>query len=239
MATTNRTLQFTGYAYGNVPVQITANINNVTVFNGPVNTLDQPMPNPDIDMNLAPVLFSVEGTDLFPVDFSGSYPMTMTVTDGLGAVVRDINSNYMQQASVLADNCTMTEATISGTELVFNSVTGTVIPGMNLTGSGIAVSTVIVNGSGTNWTVNKSQTVPATTITGTLPVPGNATAFLACYNGTPINSESTPDTRSSVTIDGEKQVPPMAVSQGTFTWLIPAGSVLGYNLNVGVGSVAQ
>ena len=58
--------------------------------------------------------------------------------------------------------------TIGGTTLtVTGSVTGTIVVGMGLTGTGVADNTVIVSGSGTTWTVNISQTVnPAVTITG-------------------------------------------------------------------------
>ena len=78
---TNRTLQFLGYALGTSPVQITASINDTVVFTGPVETLD-PGLKYSLDASPYPVLFSVDSTDLFPTTFSGSYPVTMTVTGG-------------------------------------------------------------------------------------------------------------------------------------------------------------
>ena len=90
----DRTLQFCGYAYGDVPVQLNAHINGQLVFSGAVDTLNEPLPLPTIDMANAPPLFSVTSS-LFSTDFSGSYPMTVTVGTGTGTYVCAINSNYM------------------------------------------------------------------------------------------------------------------------------------------------
>jgi hypothetical protein len=91
----NRTVQFCGYAYGNVPVQLNAHINGTLVFQGEIPTLDQPVPTPDIDMSSAPVLFTVSENTLFSTDFSGSYPMTVSVANGSGVYFGDVLSNYM------------------------------------------------------------------------------------------------------------------------------------------------
>jgi hypothetical protein len=168
----DRTLQFCGYAYGNVPVQLNAHINGQLVFGGVVDTLDEPLPDPDINMANAPPLFSVTSS-LFSTDFSGSYPMTVSVGTGTGIFVCAINSNYMPTESV-----------------------------------------------------------------GNVIIPGNATGFLTCFDGTPTNSEGTPDPRSSVTLDAVVQVPPQVVSLGCWTWVVPQGSTLGHNLNISLGNVA-
>jgi len=54
---------------------------------------------------------------------------------------------------------------ISGSTLTVSGVTGTIQAGQGITGSGVAVGTIIISGSGTSWTVNISQTVSSTTIT--------------------------------------------------------------------------
>lgn len=59
------------------------------------------------------------------------------------------------------------------------------------------------------------------------------------YTGNPINSESTPDPRSSVQIDGVTQVPPLPTSLGVWNWYIPANSTFTYNWNISVGQVAN
>ena len=167
----NRTIQFCGYAYGSVPVQLNAHINGQLVFSGTVDTLNEVIPDGQADMTTAPVLFSVTESELFPTTFSGSYPMTVSVATGYGIIICQTNSNYM----------------ISG-----------------------------------------GPDGPFT--------PGNATTFLSCFTGTPTNSESTTDSRSSVQINGIAQVPPMSTSLGQWAWQVDAGSTLECNFNVSVGS---
>lgn len=54
---------------------------------------------------------------------------------------------------------------ISGTTLTVSTVTsGTIVAGLMLSGSGVSGNTYIVSGSGTSWTVSKSQTVSSTRI---------------------------------------------------------------------------
>ena len=72
------------------------------------------------------------------------------------------------------------------------------------------------------------------------PNPGNygtVDNFLPCYGGTPTNSEGTPDVRSSVMFNGVQQVPPNPASEGCWVWIVPSGSTLSYNFNVGIGMV--
>ena len=166
-----RTMKFCGYAYGNVPVQLNAHINGVQVFSGTVATLNETMPDADLDMKDAPALFTVENSELFLTTFEGFYPMTLSVATGDGVLVADTLTNY------------------------------------------------------TLWVDTNGD-----------PQQGTADKFVSSYDGTPVNSESTPDPRSSVTIDGAAQVPPLEPSPGIWTWVVPAGSTLACNLNVSVGS---
>ena len=118
---------------------------------------------------------------------------------------------------------------------------GTVAIGQLLTGTDIVANTRIESGSDTTWIVNNSQTVPNTTITGIviIPGPGVADEYQPCYNGNPTNSEDTPDIRSGVIIDGIAQVPPLPKSRGLWGWIVPSGSTIAYNLNVSLGNCAQ
>ena len=234
----NRTLQFLGYAYGNAPVLLNAHINGIIVFSGEVPTIDAPLPStPGLPGNQT--LFSVENSPLFSTDFSGAYPMTISVANGYGVLVGDITCNYMSGYSSI--DAVMDNSSISGTTLTVGTLTsGTIVNGQLLSGDSILANTKIISGSGSTWTVNQSQAVTATTITGQkfTQSPGNATEFIQCFNGTPTNSEGTPDPRSSVTIDGVVQVPPEPASLGVWVWEIDPGSTLGYNLNVSLGNVA-
>jgi hypothetical protein len=63
---------------------------------------------------------------------------------------------------------TMLTSTITGTTLTIGSVSaGTVALNMKLTGTGVAADTTIIAGSALSWTVDRTQTVTSTTITGT------------------------------------------------------------------------
>ena len=68
---------------------------------------------------------------------------------------------------------------------------------------------------------------------------GQAEYFGTSYRGTPVNSESTPDPRSSVYINGKQQVPPLPPSQSTWCWAIPSPATMTYNWNIGVGQVGN
>ena len=238
---TNRTLEYIGYAYGNTPVTVTALINEAVVFSSTVTTLDQAIPLPDtIDLSTYPVLFSLENNDLFSTDFSGSYPMTLTVNGGYGIAVGAVLSNYMLGTLEVNQTSIMENSSIDGTTLTIGSISsGNVFTGQELTGSTIMPGTYIISGSGLSWTVNNSQTVSSTSVTGTYykSAPGNATGFLNCFTGTPTNSEGTPDCRSSVTINGITQVPPNVPSKGVWTWVIESGQILKYNLNISLGNI--
>lgn len=68
---------------------------------------------------------------------------------------------------------------------------------------------------------------------------GTVDNFAQCYNGTPTNSEGTPDPRSSVYVNGVQQVPPLVASLGCWTWIVPTVGTLTYNWNIGVGQVGN
>ena len=237
----NRTLQFYGLAYGDSNVSLTAIINGTTVFSGEVPTVNSQISNNDT------LLFSLENSVLFPTNWQGSLPMSITVTGGNGVIFNDVNSNYIQ-SGIVVEQVVMENSSIEGNVLTVGTVTsGTVTANLKLSGNGVFSNTFIQSGSGSTWIVatrpdpSVGQSVPSTTIIGKIynPIPGNATAYFCCYNGTPTNSENTPDPRSSVTIDGVAQVPPLVPSQGVWTWQVPTGSTIAYNLNVSLGNCAQ
>ena len=228
----NRTLQFFGYAYGDVPVQLNAHINGTLVFSGAVATLNEVMPPFDIDMSSAPVLFSVAESALYPISYSGAYPMTISVATGYGIAVCKTLCNYMGSGTDLVEF----SGSISGTTLTVSSVTsGEVKVGQNISGTGVTPGTFVVSGNGSSWVVSIDQTVGETTINGRIRVTGTADVFSQCFHGIPANSEGTPDSRSSVQLNGVQQVPPVEPSWGEWTWLVDSGSTLEYNFNVSAG----
>jgi hypothetical protein len=231
----NRTIQFCGYAYGNVPVQLNAHINGQTVFSGAVPTLNETPAFP-VDWVNAPVLFSVTESALFPTSFSGSYPMTVSVATGRGIALSGTNSNYMPSLVTEVEF----SGAISGTTLTVSGVTsGEIRCGQIILGAGITSGTKIISVYAP-WSVNTSQTVSETSITGAIPIPGTATDFCICVSGNPIippNSEGTCDSRSSVQINGVPQIPPRTpTTQGNWPWWVEAGSTIEYNFNISAGS---
>ena len=235
-----RTLQFYGSAYGDSNVSLTATINGTTVFSGEVATINTPILLPPTPPS-ATVLFSIDNSPLFPTNWYGSYPMSITVTGGYGVVFDNIYCNYMHKPTAITQSI-MENSSIDGNVLTVGTVSyGTIAIGQTLIGTELAPRTRIVSGSDTTWIVNHSQTVPNTTITGDLVTlnPGVAEEYYPCYYGNPVNSENTSDTRSSVIIDGVPQVPPNEPSKGLWTWVVPNGSTIAYNLNVSLGNCAQ
>jgi hypothetical protein len=238
--TTNRTLQFLGYAIGTSPVQITASINDTVVFSGAVETKDLSLID-KLNPLAYPVLFSVDNSDLFPTTFSGSYPMTMTVTGGEAVVVGDVLSNYMDHTEYNKRG-ELINASINGNTLTFESATGNVSAKMALFGKGLEPRTIITDGNGTTWTVDKNQTVgPSTISVGKwVDIASSASDFVRCYNGQPTNSESSIDVRSDVTIDGQAVTRQrLPESSGTWSWEVSTGSTLVHNLNVSMGNTAS
>ena len=110
---TNRTINFYGYAYGDVPVQLNAHINGELVFSGAVSTLNEAMPDTNgFDMSTAPILFSVTESALFPIDFAGTYPLTLSVATGDGILQCNTFSNYMEQITKIDDKWVTTPGTV-------------------------------------------------------------------------------------------------------------------------------
>ena len=94
----------------------------------------------------------------------GTYP---TVSETPSVYINPASSTQIttQASSTIATNtiiATSTASSITGTALSITVGTGTVAIGQYITGSGVLQGTVITAGSGTSWTVNKSQTVAST-----------------------------------------------------------------------------
>ena len=140
-----RTLQFYGLAYGDSNVSLTATINGTTVFSGEVPTINSPVPVPPVDFSNEIILFSIENSTLFPTNYSGAYPMSITVSGGYAAAFNDINCNYMPTGNVTATTV-MENSSISGNVLTVGTVSsGTVAIGQMLTGTDVLAGTQIHN----------------------------------------------------------------------------------------------
>lgn len=163
----NRTLQFFGKAYGTEPVRIIAHINNQLVFDGTVNTVDAPINVEDTES----VLFSVGPSPLFPVDFEGTVPMTVSVELG-DVVLGEVYSNLMR--GVVITGATKITGAVNGRALTTSLVeSGTVAEYCALSGdpvdatalspnmpnSGQISQLMVVAGGGTSGQVGKNTYV--------------------------------------------------------------------------------
>jgi len=93
--TTYRNLKFYGHAYGSSPVTLDVKINGQQVF---LNTVTTGSGNLPLELNTIvfdQVLFEINDTTLFPVDFGGSYSHSITVIGGDAVILRDVTCNYM------------------------------------------------------------------------------------------------------------------------------------------------
>jgi hypothetical protein len=78
---TTRTVKILGLAYGSTPAEISVSVDGATVYSGTVTTVDTSLPAlPDLDLSNTTVEFC---NFELPMDFSGTKPMTCSVTSGL------------------------------------------------------------------------------------------------------------------------------------------------------------
>jgi hypothetical protein len=87
---TNRTIKFNGQGFGDVPVTVTVTANDNIVYQGEINTVDQPLPLPSYSPEQLETLFTLQ----IPLDFVGSFPMSITCESGLGMLLLDSEANY-------------------------------------------------------------------------------------------------------------------------------------------------
>ena len=110
---------------------------------------------------------------------------------------------------------------ISGTTLtVSKPLTGTIAIGQAIYGVGVVNETVILSGSGTTWTVNKSQTVASTNIFGASTIP-----FTGSIADVTVGSNTYHQLTSSTTLYlGQTIVGASVLDQTMITQIATAGS---------------
>jgi hypothetical protein len=88
---TTRTFRQLGIAFGSQTANITAKINNVVVYQGPVTTLNQPFPVlPNLDYTVTNVLFSWTND----VTYTGPAIVEIQVDADSDLLVAEISANY-------------------------------------------------------------------------------------------------------------------------------------------------
>lgn len=93
-----RKILFLGSGFGSTPATVTASIDGVEIFNGPVTTLDQPIPNlPDANLS-----FQLQNVKLFKFDtdtsFSGPIALSFTVNSGT-VIFAGVTASYVAIAN--------------------------------------------------------------------------------------------------------------------------------------------
>ena len=208
-------------ATGTIPVAVPGTAGNVLTSNGTTWT-SAAIPS---SINVGSVILAPKTTATKTTFASGTgsvatlfFTPAYTIPVGSQLTVTGMSpSGYNTSlATVTASSTTAFSCTgsISGTTLTVSGVTGTITVGAVLSGTGILATTQITGGSGTTWTVNLSQTVASTTVSGTCGVVSYANTttaaqtvggnvfitpvgFLAC-DGSVYNRSAYPDLASYV-----------------------------------------
>jgi hypothetical protein len=208
---TTRTLKFYGRGYGTTPASISVTQNGVNVYTGTVTTINAATTDPADQVEL----FTSETT----VDFSGTIPMTVEVTNGT-VIFAWITGNYCNRPNPVYSNAQLTilrdPATTNAEKIaIYSSVAVPSFSAAELavleTGTTVEVQAIL-----------KTHNAQIALSTG-------PTGFSATMVG---------DQRSNVYIDGVLQSTPNprpSGRDGTWYWAVNQGSVLSYDLGVDAG----
>jgi hypothetical protein len=208
---TTRTLKFYGRGYGATPASISVTQNGINVYTGEVTTINAPITEwPD-----QIVLFTSETT----VDFNGTIPMSVEVTNG-SVVFAWITGNY----------CSMLNPVYSTEQLeILQSPTSTDAEKL-----AVYSAAAVPPFSPEEIAALETGTVAENNIiiashNASIYISSGPDNFDTIFNG---------DERSNVSIDGIPQNTPTPRPEGqngTWFWQVTSGSTLTYDLNVNAG----
>lgn len=216
---TNRTLKFLGQGFGSTTVNIAVTANDEVVYSGPVNTLNEPLPQTPYMPEDCVTMFSME----VPVDYAGTIPMTISVNSGYGIKFVVVYADYVlvpnpvytpeQFAIITGPDWNSPEALSIITSLASPPLTPAEIAVLENPATPDAESDAILAAHGVSEYVSGGDGV---------------------YNGTFWPGDS----RTNVTLNGSPCVTPEprpAGLEGDWTWSVPVDSVLSYDLNITAG----
>jgi hypothetical protein len=213
MATT-RTMNFYGYGYGSIPVNVQVTLNGTEIFSGEIPTLDQVSvyTHPE-DQTL---IFSTQ----IPMDFAGNANVAVTVNNGY-VWNEYIKINYgtkynpkysSEQLAILENpNTTQNERVAiyeTAAEPPFSAEEITLLQSTNPADSAAKTAVLVAHGA-------------------TIMVSTGADEFVF---------PSAPDYRPVVYVDGVEQlIPEPRLYPGTYAWGIYSGQVFSGNIIIGPG----
>jgi hypothetical protein len=212
---TNRTIKFNGQGFGNVPVTVTVTANGNTVYQGAINTVDQPLPFPRYSQDPLETLFTLQ----IPLDFVGSFPMAVTCESGYGIVLLDSDANYNSIPNP-----------------IYTPEQFAIVTGPNKSTAGLDIFESLANPPLTQQEIDILSNPDSTDAECdailaqhglSVWVPTGADS----YNGSFYNGDS----RTDVFLDGNPKTTPSPRQPGytgDWTWIIPVDSTLTFVFNV-------
>jgi hypothetical protein len=212
---TNRTVYFKGQAFGASPANIAVSLDGNVIFSGTVPAENNPpTPRPETFITL----FTTE----LPVTFSGTMPMTVQVISGTVVF-----------ASVLADYALVPNPVFTGEQFLTVSNTSAPIADRMAIWTALATppltpeetATLEAGPESSRWPILQAHGISSYISGG----PGEAN-LNSLFNG-PYD-----DPRTNVVIDDIPQVTPEPRDEdGTWMWMVSAGSTMTCTLNVSAG----
>jgi hypothetical protein len=183
--------------FGVVLLENYSNISNTATLTAPANTsiLEYTFSTVDCGntISVSPNNRPFQTTQIITRDppstgVQGDKNGTVAVSPSIGQITATATANV---PTVITSNAfSSTGSTISGTTLTIGTLaSGTIATGMLLTGTGITANTFIStnisgSGSGSTWTVNQSQSVASTAITGRTGIVGTTLTVGVQTSGT-------------------------------------------------------
>lgn len=232
----NRTFKFYGQGYGASPVSIVAKVNATTIFSGEIPTVPGLIPNDPFENEQ--LAFELADSSALGTDFAGSLTMTITITSNdptAQAVFTSINCNYMPYYNPVfsAEELATLRNPATPQETLFDIRTAHAVPPFT------TEELAFLKGHSMTDPVEQQAAMALYDSHGVGTAISAADVFLQCYNGTPPNSETTVDTRSSVVIAGIAQPNPHVgeyASSGTWPWPLAIDNSFAYNWNIAAGA---
>lgn len=212
---TNRTVYFKGQAFGAAPANIAVSLNGNVIFSGTIPAEDNP-PTP------RPETFTTLFTTELPVTFSGTMPMTVQVVSGT-VVFGSVLANYCNEPNPVFTGEQFLAVSNPSAPIEDRMAAWTELANPPLT---VEETTTLQNGpESARWPILREHQI--TTYISAGPDEANASSL---FNG-PYD-----DPRTNVVIDDIPQVTPDPRDEdGTWMWMISAGSTMTCDLNVSAG----
>jgi hypothetical protein len=213
----NRTVQIQGQGYGSATCSATVSFNGNVVFSGSIPTINQETINYLPDEQVVLLTFEV------PVELSGTFPVSITVTGGNAVYVEQVSANYVEVPNPIytpEQYLTLTDSSTTSSEKIAIYTPLAVPP--------LSAEDITVLESGT--VEEKNAVLDAHGLS--LLVPGGSTVF---------GEISQPQSKTTVYVNGQSEPLPSPLppeSAGEWGYVVPIVDGTGtttFNLIVDAG----